>query len=672
MNVNQKKTGTIYSLMPLLLILAVSALSYVFLIRRFGFYRDDWFLLYGGNTGGWQAFIEMWSIDRPFDGYYFGFIYSLFGNNILLYNISAVVIRILSGCGFYILLHAVWPTQRIATTFMALLFTIYPGFMQLPNALEFHPHVMGILMEILSIMLSLMALQRKSAGAKILFIAGAMLSSILAFLLMDYYIGMEGLRFSLLFYIWWRDDPQKLKSKNWKRLLAYWLPYILSAGVFLFWRVFLFKSERMVTDIGQMASSYIDSPVYALLRTASSIIIDFLEVSILSWLFPTHQLAVAVRLRDFGVALFVGVAAGAICLLAFKLSKRLGQPEGIDTETKDNKWPMAAMLIGMFAVVISLVPITFGNRSVTLSTIDDRFALPGAAGAAIFLVGFLFFSSKKLFRLWVPLFLVGVAVMGHYLNAINFSEWWQDNREVWWQLSWRAPGIADNTLLMASLANIPIEEGYSLWSPASLIYHPQDNQLYINAEVINPTTMHQLFQGMAFERDMRGIVYNWSYERMLLFSKPAHNSCLHVLDGNQIELSAADKPEIYLMAPYSRIDLIQTNALDIRPPKAIFGSEPEHTWCYYYQKASLARQKGDWQEIVRLRNEARDNGFKPNDWIEWMPFLEAAIVMEDFDDADQIIIILKSDSIVKDLACQSIIDGSKVEQESYQYLLQHL
>jgi hypothetical protein len=63
-------------------------------------------------------------------------------------------------------------------------------------------------------------------------------------------------------------------------------------------------------------------------------------------------------------------------------------------------------------------------------------------------------------------------------------------------------------------------------------------------------------------------------------------------------------------------------AADGYPPTEIFGKEPAHNWCYYFQKADLARQLGDWQSVVRLGNEAQEKGFSPSSPQEWLPFIE--------------------------------------------------
>jgi hypothetical protein len=63
------------------------------------------------------------------------------------------------------------------------------------------------------------------------------------------------------------------------------------------------------------------------------------------------------------------------------------------------------------------------------------------------------------------------------------------------------------------------------------------------------------------------------------------------------------------------------------PPTSIFGPEPEHGWCYLYQKASLSRQLGDWDRVVSLADQAKASGYNPkvsgsNTPFEWLPFIE--------------------------------------------------
>ena len=47
-----------------------------------------------------------------------------------------------------------------------------------------------------------------------------------------------------------------------------------------------------------------------------------------------------------------------------------------------------------------------------------------------------------------------------------------------------------------------------------------------------------------------------------------------------------------------------TAAQTARLPAHIFGLEPAHDWCYYFEKAELAKQEGDWQRVADLADQA--------------------------------------------------------------------
>ena len=78
-----------------------------------------------------------------------------------------------------------------------------------------------------------------------------------------------------------------------------------------------------------------------------------------------------------------------------------------------------------------------------------------------------------------------------------------------------------------------------------------------------------------------------------------------------------------LLGEYSEIGSVLTDVSAPRPAEFIFGPEPAHTWCYYYQQADLALQEGNWEEIVRIGDQVTRLDLSPDDRIEWAPFLQA-------------------------------------------------
>ena len=80
---------------------------------------------------------------------------------------------------------------------------------------------------------------------------------------------------------------------------------------------------------------------------------------------------------------------------------------------------------------------------------------------------------------------------------------------------------------------------------------------------------------------------------------------------------------MHMIGGYSHLDQVDVTAAITIPPTAIFGDEPAHNWCYYFEKADLALQKGDFAEIVSLQSEADQKGYHPDDKTEWLPFILA-------------------------------------------------
>jgi hypothetical protein len=65
----------------------------------------------------------------------------------------------------------------------------------------------------------------------------------------------------------------------------------------------------------------------------------------------------------------------------------------------------------------------------------------------------------------------------------------------------------------------------------------------------------------------------------------------------------------------------------------IYGSEPAHGWCYYFQKADLARQMGDWETVTQLGDVAFALDDYPNDPLERFVFIEGYAHTADWEKA---------------------------------------
>jgi hypothetical protein len=98
--------------------------------------------------------------------------------------------------------------------------------------------------------------------------------------------------------------------------------------------------------------------------------------------------------------------------------------------------------------------------------------------------------------------------------------------------------------------------------------------------------------------------------------------CLRILDSD-IERLNRSIPENSLMrfsANISDPNLI-INEQRAKMP-AIYGPEPDHDFCYYFEKADLARQFQDWDSVVKYGESALSLNDHPFDPAEQFVFIE--------------------------------------------------
>ena len=106
-----------------------------------------------------------------------------------------------------------------------------------------------------------------------------------------------------------------------------------------------------------------------------------------------------------------------------------------------------------------------------------------------------------------------------------------------------------------------------------------------------------------------------------------------------------------LVASKSKIENVDLENLHLDPLESVFGPEPAHEWCWYYQQASLARQAGDWETVATLGDEALKLGYYPADSVEWFPFMQAYAALGREKDLKKLSSILGADPFLEAQAC---------------------
>jgi hypothetical protein len=472
---------------------------------------------------------------------------------------------------------------------------------------------------------------------------------------MEYYVGFEGLRLALLFYL--SLPEEKTFALRLRQTVLRMIPAAVGVVIFMLWRMLLFSGTRGTTDLGQMVHAWRAAPLTQTAGLVANMVQDVLSVTVFAWGVPFYSLLQPLSIDHVLVALGAAVLAGGLTWVAISRLSLVGiDPHEENSQGQTAPAGLDMLWIGLFAVVITLIPINFGDRSV-LFTSFSRFTLPGSVGACLAVTGALMALTRARLAAWAPIVLVALAAATHIANSYAYANSWSLVRNFWWQVAWRAPDIQPNTVIVAGYSNQGIGEDYFVWAPASMIYYPKISDVgqpvvKLSAVTLDKSDIQLILAGGSRTRVHRGTLIPLDYSQALVLSLPAPGACVHAIDGNQPELSTADRMEITVSAPRSNIDLIQADASPHTPPAVVFGAEPAHNWCYYYEKASLARQQKNWSEVVRLGDEAAKAGLSPNDPVEWMPFIEAYANAGRGPKVDQITKALTSSPYLQYQACQ--------------------
>jgi uncharacterized membrane protein len=618
-----KSKSRIEIVFSLSLLIAAAAAAYLLYIRQIGYTNDDWYLMYAAKVGGAGYFESLFSFDRPLRAFIFTPLYQVFAENAVLYNLSALALRIVSAFLLLWITRMLWPNQRKATLSMALLYLVYPGFLSQLNGIDYQPVMFSLVAAILSLGLSMRAFYEKRALQRWLLIGTAIVLGWLYVGLVEYEAAFEFLRLGILFVLVARRAGS-LRERL-MTTLKVWLPYALIPIAFVVWNLFLFESQRQATSLGSQFAILLNAPIQTSLSWLAQLLGDTVNVLFSAWTVPLYQVSSQVSAS----VLLIGVGLGL--LIAGLYVFFLGYFPEDKSEDNENDWRVEAFWLGLSVAIVGLIPVIFANRQIVFPGLS-RYSLVSSVGVAMLLLASLYYLSAANLRKFFMATLIVLAISTQNSYGALSAKETASIREFWWQVSWRVPQLETNTTLMINYSQVALAEEYFAWSPANLIYFPEKlyERDYLQpgayAAIPNDTAVQKVLAGVRQEYDNRRTIRTYAnYRNILILSQPSAGSCVQVIDGSQPEISPYESAEFVAMAPYSKTDNILLVELIKQPSEIVFGEEPAHGWCYVYAKASLARQAGDWQQVLEIADQSFAEGLFPGDPIEWMPFLEAYV-----------------------------------------------
>ncbi len=278
---------------------------------------------------------------------------------------------------------------------------------------------------------------------------------------------------------------------------------------------------------------------------------------------------------------------------------------------------------------------------------QDRYSLPLAPGICLFLAGLVDFLGRQaggragMARKAAVIGLALGLAAGYHANlALKYRQDWNAMRDFFWQLAWRAPSVEPGTLFLTSDLPFAYYEDDSLSSPLNWTLDANGDSKempYILYDLkVRKQALPSLQADRPVKKDFRATTFSGTTSQTLVLSYSLPG-CVRVLDpvyDSQLYQLPDRLQDALLLSNPAR--WITDQSPGASPPEEIFGSEPKHRWCYFYEKADLARQMGDWEAILEIENNSIHEGLRPEDPAEYLPFIEAYTRLGLFDDAVQL------------------------------------
>lgn len=622
---------------PLALAVAC-ALSFALLIPSLGFYWDDWPFLVTARLQGPQGFYEFFKLDRPTTHYSYLILMPILGTNPVGWQVFTLALRWLTAVLVWWTIRRLWPNDSSMAAWAALIFAIHPIFRQQPIAMTYHQLWMEYALYVLSIggMISAIRSPRRYWTWTILALAGMSLN----YLISEYFLGVELLRPLIAGVALWPVIRNASIARKIKAVFLHWLPYFLVLLAYLTWRFIFMDLPGEDRNAPQMLAAMLANPLSAGKELLQMALQDFIYITAASW-YETFKPDIIDLTSRFNLATLV---LTAICTALSAGFFYFFDRRRADEHTPALQSAKTAALLGLLLVLVAPLPGWVTGRQVTVGAFSDRLAVPAMLGASLMIAGGVAWLIRgRLQQILLISLLVGLSA-GQNLRVANDYRWAriQTNR-LYWQLYWRAPGLQPQTAVMSEGEILSKMGLYSTASGLNLVYadaSPTGQLPYwyfaISREFGH--RMPELLAGIPLDKTFRQFTYQGDSRNSLVVYFESQGDCLRVLTAEDAK-DPALTPLMVQALPISNLSRIQSEPVPGHQPlPEIFGAEPERGWCYLYQKADLARQEHDWQQVVALGKQAGEQGYslqnsQSNTPQEWIPFIEGYAHTGDWPDA---------------------------------------
>jgi hypothetical protein len=633
---------------PLALVVA-GILAFGLQIPSLGFFQDDWHFIHYGSAGGARGMLEFLTMDgRPTAAWIYALGYPLLGFSPLPWHVLSLTLRLVTVILAWRVLQTLWPERTRANLIAAFFFLLYPFFTLQPQAVVYTEHWTSYALFAASMLLMLRAIEQPKRYLP--YTALAIIATTLHLFTVEYFVGLELLRplaiwlllnrvvaserspaseatpstgRGLLPFDFAQDKRREEHPPRRNKLIfvaQLWLPYLLILFLFLYWR------SAILGGLGLRNNPMDALSLQSIFTTAQNLGADIALVLVSSWFKLVDPAALELtRARNIfflAITLLGGLAAYFYSRSFTEDTKHATR----NTQHATRNYLLAATL----AFLLGLVPSYAGNfvLHLKLEPWNGRFALAAMPGAAMLLAlafEWMFTSSQA--RRVMFAVLIGLLIGWHNRVAFDFKNSWDKQVKLYEQLTWRAPYIEPGTAIITDQEILSYMGDYPTSFAFNTIYdtksfRPEPYWFFAMSENLGADAA-SLVEGVPLTaRKYASTFVGNSRDSLIIDFEPEKNQCLWVLRPED----AAYRPlvaQLKTAAQVSNLSRIHDQPQTDYSLYRTIVPEERGTWCFHYERADLARQMGDWKQVIFFWDLAQKGGYTPGHGFEYIPFIQA-------------------------------------------------
>jgi hypothetical protein len=602
---------------PAVTLFIAAIFAYGLLIPQMGFYWDDLPMSWIRFQLGADAMTRYFSTNRPVWALLYQLTTHILPHNPIYWQVFALFWRWLGAVTLWAIAQKLFPRREEFALTLSLLFLLYPGFNQQWGSYLYSHFFIVLFFFLVSILLMLY-------GKTI----PALIFSALNLWMLEYFFVLELIR---PFIIWTSLLGEALTQKErFARTLKLWTPYLAVFALAVFSRLFIFNNQIYGFSI---KDEIVKAPVETITLLVQNVFSSLWAVTVAAWAlifkFPNPSVDGP---RTILIYLAVVVAVGTLVMFGWRNQAQVEDRSGQDAPSVSPLW---IITLGIIMLFLGGPPFWLSDVPVSLGFPANRATLSFLLGVSFILAGLLEFLPSKI-KYGVAVAFIVLAAGRQFLWANDFRRDWADQKNLFWQMTWRAPGLKKDTIVLIN-EKLEYYADNSLGAALNWIYAPDNHSYIVDYVLFYPTNRESLSltpnTPVSYDFLAGKFEGNTSQAVAFYYSPPG---CLRLLDP---EIDAGNR--LIPDDSYMRDAAVLSSTLPIlsestaRMPE-VYNPEPAHGWCYYFQKADLARQLEDWETVTQLGDVAFAMNDYPNDPIERFVFIEGYAHMADWEKAKEL------------------------------------